>query len=492
MTVALALRFPWGRYHATAWGRHTNEAAIDWPPAPWRLLRALYCVWQERCPELGEPAVLELLGALSELPVYSVPPHKLGHTRHFLPSSAHTVAYDHHRDRAIDGFVTVPPQQEVVVEWPVELRPDQRSTLARLAGALPYLGRAESLCEARLIDGVPADGTRIRWSPLPPGTTADEVVELLAPSVPLDVESLVLAPREVRQGRRLRPPGTRSVAYGCDRSAAGEAVDRRQATRPRRVPTVVRWHLDARAAPPLHQAVSVAHLLRGAALSKFGERGPECEPEDRRGRLSMTLAGRAPEGDDSDRTVKRTDQHRHAHYLAYAASDGRRGIDTVAVWAPEGLGDDELKALAKLRELRPPEYVKGIHGGRLGLEGVGGPEVLPELAGPARRWESLTPFLPVRHRKRGSLRDHVIEDLLLELSFRIPEEAMPTAEAVAVLPDAGWTRFRRHRPDRSMKEARIGSFVTFEFPAPVEGPVALGALSHFGMGLFRPARARAG
>ena len=37
----LKLRFPGGRYHATPWGHHVNEGLIEWPPGPWRLLRAL-------------------------------------------------------------------------------------------------------------------------------------------------------------------------------------------------------------------------------------------------------------------------------------------------------------------------------------------------------------------------------------------------------------------------------------------------------------------
>ena len=39
--IALRLRFPAGRYHATPWGRHVNEAALAWPPEPLRMLRAL-------------------------------------------------------------------------------------------------------------------------------------------------------------------------------------------------------------------------------------------------------------------------------------------------------------------------------------------------------------------------------------------------------------------------------------------------------------------
>ena len=40
----LSIRFPAGRYHATPWGHHVNEGLIEWPPSPWRLLRALLSV----------------------------------------------------------------------------------------------------------------------------------------------------------------------------------------------------------------------------------------------------------------------------------------------------------------------------------------------------------------------------------------------------------------------------------------------------------------
>jgi CRISPR-associated protein Csb2 len=35
--LALAFTFPAGRYHATPWGRHVNEADVAWPPEPWRI-----------------------------------------------------------------------------------------------------------------------------------------------------------------------------------------------------------------------------------------------------------------------------------------------------------------------------------------------------------------------------------------------------------------------------------------------------------------------
>ena len=41
----IKLNFPAGRMHATPWGRHVNEGAVEWPPSPWRILRALVATW---------------------------------------------------------------------------------------------------------------------------------------------------------------------------------------------------------------------------------------------------------------------------------------------------------------------------------------------------------------------------------------------------------------------------------------------------------------
>ena len=46
-------------------------------------------------------------------------------------------------------------------------------------------------------------------------------------------------------------------------------------------------------------------------------------------------------------------------------------------------------------------------------------------------------------------------------------------------------RYRRCRLGESMAERRPGFRVTIELDGPIEGPVSLGALNHFGFGLFR-------
>ncbi|MFH1303100.1 MAG: type I-U CRISPR-associated protein Csb2, partial [Planctomycetota bacterium] len=46
--IAIEMKFPTGKLHATPWGRHVNEGAVEWPPSPWRFLRALLAVWHHK------------------------------------------------------------------------------------------------------------------------------------------------------------------------------------------------------------------------------------------------------------------------------------------------------------------------------------------------------------------------------------------------------------------------------------------------------------
>ena len=52
MGTTLAVRFPLGRYHANPWDQAVNEGATEWPPSPWRVLRALVATWHTRWPDL--------------------------------------------------------------------------------------------------------------------------------------------------------------------------------------------------------------------------------------------------------------------------------------------------------------------------------------------------------------------------------------------------------------------------------------------------------
>src|SRR3984893_8958813 len=85
MSVILKLTFPAGRYHATPWGRHVNEGVPEWPPSPWRLLRALVAVWKRTCADLSQAQVQRMLEPLTQNPFFRLPACRVAHTRHYMP-----------------------------------------------------------------------------------------------------------------------------------------------------------------------------------------------------------------------------------------------------------------------------------------------------------------------------------------------------------------------------------------------------------------------
>src|SRR5437764_6280319 len=86
MSVTLKLTFLAGRYHATPWGRHVNEASPEWPPSPWRLLRALVATWKRKLDrEFTVTDVEPVLRSVAAPPQFALPPASLGHSRHFMP-----------------------------------------------------------------------------------------------------------------------------------------------------------------------------------------------------------------------------------------------------------------------------------------------------------------------------------------------------------------------------------------------------------------------
>ena len=115
--IALSFRFPAGRFHATPWGRHVNEGAPEWPPSPWRILRALVATWKRKLnddPSCDYGCMERLLQKLAHPPVFILPPASTGHSRHFMPLKK---GLDD-RTLVFDAFVAVDKKRELIVMWP--------------------------------------------------------------------------------------------------------------------------------------------------------------------------------------------------------------------------------------------------------------------------------------------------------------------------------------------------------------------------------------
>lgn len=480
--TTLALHFPWRRCHATPWGRYVNEGAVEIPPSPWRLLRALYSVWKLRLPDLDEDTVHGLLGQLALPPVYALPPYQLGHTRHYLPDTRHRPGAAS-TDLALDAFALLGADATIRVIWPGNLTSAQDQAFSRLAASLPYLGRADSLCDARLErDQTPSSGrlaVPLDLNEDPPDPAA--ATSLLAPALPLDIAALTRIPAELRAARLLYPPGTRQIPYAVPPPEQPRKRPRSTAPHAAR-PTVVRLSLAGTPAPRVRDLVTITDALRAACVKTL--------TTDRSGPPSTSLlAGKNESGQPLE-------GHQHAHYLPITDNTSITGL---AIWVPGGLSDDELHALTRLagRTIGTPEGVPGPRGLHVRVTAHGGSELLPPaLTGPATTWESATPFIPTRHRHRHQDdTDYLRTQIHRELTYR------HLAEPATITPikHPEWALFTRHRftpHQRSGQTAKTtGSrndhapayAARIEFSQPVHGPLSLGTLSHFGLGLFTPA-----
>jgi CRISPR-associated protein Csb2 len=321
------------------------------------------------------------------------------------------------------------------------------------------LGRSESVCSARLIEreepAEPDASPLERWR----GSVEVELVELLCPE---GLEALTASVGDLRRQRLLLPPGARLIEYAV--CAPPPSVLPR--ARPVEPPTLALYRLAGGARPGIRDAVAVAEAVRAALQGRYGA--------IHAGAASSIFSGRDANG-------FRRDDHRHAHYLALPDEQGRR-VDHVAVWAREGFGHGEIEALAALRELRADWLREPV---RVALVALGHPAAIrfSRLLGPARRWHSVTPFGLPRHPKRRSGR--VVEGPVEQIRRELTRRGYPLPQRIELI-RGPWLEYRRTRIRVSRRDAVQVVGAEILFPEPVSGPLAIGALSHFGLGLFAP------
>lgn len=450
----LGVRFELGRFHATPWTAHVNDGQVEWPPSPWRLLRAVFSAARTDIRLEGERQAVD--AALQRVltsppPRYRLPASAISHTRHYVPDR------NGNRDLILDAFRAVPVDDELMVWWEVALTPDERSALERAAASIRYLGRSESVCSVRVLSEVPRGGR------LTAPVTADEdeaVVDVLCPSPDATLDQLTASVGALRAQGRVLPPGTRWVSYDAHDPVRRTLADVTASP----LPTLAILRLSGASRPNLREAVTVGESVRRQLQRRYGERTG--------GHASSALSGHHD-------GAKRTDQHRHAHFLSLPEGDGRR-IDRVAIWAAEGLGPDVVGALASLRSLKLRGASKPL---TVSLVGLGDVSAMTEarLLGPARVWRSATPFALPRHSKRRAGRTVELpeQQIARELAYR----GTVAPDAVELL-RGDWLSFRRMRSGGSRLDAPSSVGARLHFAEPVAGPLALGLLSHFGLGLF--------
>ncbi len=541
---ALAFRFPAGRYHATPWGRNVNEADVAWPPEPWRLLRALVAAWWRKGDRArwSEDHLARLIDKLAAtLPEYGLPAGAIhAHTRHYMPTGG--LAQGRPKTTLVfDAFLRLPEGATLVAAWPpVTLEAEAFAFASHLAGAVGYLGRAESwtACEALAEwDGAPncrplvgpSNGDPVRLlAPHTPDAYAGErrrIMEdlrrqiLAAPGRrPTEralekqlgkalqskgrqahtlperlVDALALDTADYQDRGWSRPPAAREVVYTRAPEAAPRVVARAAGRRPARterdLPTVARFLLAGRPLPRIEDAVRIGELMRRAALARFGWETDEAGI--RRPLAPWEISGRGADG-----KPLKDPSHRHAFWLPEDA-DGDGWIDHVSVFVADGMNHEVQARLDRITRLwlapkQRSEAVDTEPGAvkkwRLALEGFGRPADFAggaRIFGTSRRWRSVTPFLASGHLKAAGYPGEV-RRLLKRRGLDASDVVVEPRESI----DIGGTprraiHFHRFRSrGREVQPDAAGALLDIVLPEPLTGPLAIGYGSHFGLGLF--------
>ena len=533
MPLSLAFRFLAGRYHATPFGHHVNEGLIEWPPSPWRLLRALISVgytsgtWDGSGPPPVARSLMETLS--SELPRYRLPPAIGAHSRHYMPIGVLESKRKVEKTTLVFDTWARIQDHELVATWHnVSLDDAELSMLGVLLERLNYLGRSESWVEGRVMgDGEPIPEANCfpEESGERPGRGWEQIA-LLAPNsepafqtwraarleealadLPLPEKrkpaKALLAKRAkatapypadlleclqkdttwLRSHGWNRPPGSRRVFYWRPSDAVSVGAPKTKApTRSRPQMEAVLLSLtnasrNDHALPPVTRTLPQAELLH-RALVGIAARSGTPPPE---------LTGR----DEDRRPLGGPHEHAHINPLDL---DGDGHLDHILVWAPMGLGtaaQDSIRAARRTYSkggIEPLRLAVAATGSLSDLERLPGSlgDQLRRFVGDANVWETVTPFVPPRHLKvRG--KNTLTEQVRAELrSRRLPEPKSVHPLTQEHYPP--WYRLRRFvlaRRDGPQPPIRCPFAIRIEFYNPIRGPLALGYASHFGLGLLR-------
>ena len=500
--LAVEMKFLTGRYHATPWGRHVNEADVAWPPDGWRFVRALIATWHrkldhERYAESLLNALIERLASVA--PVYALPPAVHSHTRHYMPTR------DGKKEKPVlvyDGFARVAALDPLIIAWPgLTLEPKQRELLDALLNVMGYLGRAESWLEARCIEWT---GTA---NCMPGSQAVDEatgeyreVVNCLLPcSVDdyrqrrvttlkeLEVKDIKVADRkkiaatlpedllsavrietaDLQKAGWSHPPAARTVDYV--RPADALKPRHAQAGEKEHHPaTTARFIIESKPLPRIEDAVKIGELLRKAVLkcaeNVFGKND-----------LPPLLSGHGlPDGN----------RHQHAFYLPEDAdNDGR--IDHLIIHVPAGLCPNSIRTLDRLQKL----YGRGHDEWRVWLENVGQAAIFQrhsKMMVETTTWISATPYLHPWHVKKNFSVEDQLRRECRERELGELISAKPLSSIHINGRDRRPVHFHRFRNKRDLTQPDAhGGFWRLRFADAVQGPLALGFGCHFGLGAFR-------
>lgn len=473
--IHIRVQFHMNQYQACAWGNLHAEGVIDWPPAPWRILRAIVAgAYNAHLSEKHHSVLKELLHKLaSTLPSYTLPPTTYIQHRSPRPQvNLKTARVGPGKNLYSAGLLMSSEHNELYIHWSVVLSEMEELVLSLCLSGLTYMGRKEASATLSLVESAPDANTEI-------DAQGTRIVAIADPELDADSlwEALNLSAHEnYGVNRSAVFPGIRQVTYQIKLPQI-----QKQETSNRNAPQTVTLTVSGSSQLPFHLSLKLAH------------------------RLHQTLVSRCPAkvftGQEMGEYSK---DHNHTIFQCVPDRTGRH-VEQIRLYS-EGYSSEALAAIASCSHL--PGVARGCDIS-LALADFGSRQEQSD------EWVSSTPFFLSRFPavRRGKPR---------MLSERYQKDG-PEHQALQYLQHLSWLNlkgnpsYHEHEDGLALylndvfvvaalcepfpkfwewesecrqgkKVGRIGYRVRLKFTAVVTGPIILGYASHYGLGAMAPLR----
>ena len=504
MQLVLRQSFPLGRFHATPWRVNPfDDAYGEWPPSPWRLVRAVVARWyqwrREADGTFDQAELDRLIVALCRssydfhLPLQALRGEAVRqyHPVEFgwNPKAKKASGMRSYSTSLIqDNYWCVPDGDAGTVFWFIDgdhWIEELVQVLDRCVARITYFGRAESLTRFDRPDPPPQVQANCI---LHAGRAAADAVRVLVPSpeatrrdierVTADAAMTASVPPGARLLYASRPP--RPILHPRIRPVIRPSASNL-------IQLAIGWHV----APEPRATVRMTQRFRSAVLREL----IRIETEKRTGRWSEAdrdtrsrielMTGKDASGQPL------SGDHRHSEFFIWW-HDGKP--TRLIVWrAAIPFNDNERAAIwaATKKDLSWQAISRRDDPWRLRLVPLDNSvDPPPGFNGtPSHGWCSLTPYVPPRHHLRGGkLRaaEAIDAQVRRELTLR---QVCPGGTVEIEVGEAEWVAVhlpRRHANVRPFLGDRRGYKVSLRFRVPVAGPIRLGHSASFGLGLFAP------
>lgn len=502
MRIVLRQTFPLGRFHATPWAVNPfDDPHGEWPPSPWRLVRAVAARWYQWAREADQQPdytqLEKLLGAFCassfsfHLPILSSKGRSL---RQYFPQEfgwhpaekKKAGARSYNTSLAQDNYWCIPPDADSAVWWMLDgadWNDSLLTTLDRCLERMIYFGRAESFTRIeRISTEAPEPNCTLKKARSAAGAGA---VPVLMPCPDATREQIEQTTGNLNP---TTPPGAH-VMYAL-RPSRSPVKERPKRTSRHRETNFLQFAVGWNVAPRRQVIVRLTSCFRGAVIKellriKSGDRKitwSRASIDIRNAVMNMT--GK----DASGKPLK--GPHQHTEFLVWCEDDQPtrmlvwrdqipfdedeqtailRATSRELAWAGNGPDTWRVKLIPLDRAVPPPPGFDGAF---------------------AKVWESITSYVPPRHHlRKGKPRSR--ESLTAQIHRELTLRGFLGSEHVSVeqIGAADWVAV--HMPRNSVGKQvfigdRRGYRLRLTFPEPVRGPLRLGHSSSFGLGLFRP------